>query len=86
MLFLLSNKMIKIGLTGGIGSGKSTVAHIFETLGIPVYYADAASKRLMNEDDELKNKIKSAFGKKVIQMICLTANTYLILCLVILKK
>ena len=56
--------MIKIGLTGGIGSGKSTVAHIFETLGIPVYYADVASKRLMNEDDELKNKIKSVFGEE----------------------
>ena len=56
--------MIKIGLTGGIGSGKSTVAHIFETLGIPVYYADAASKRLMNENGDLKNKIKAAFGKE----------------------
>lgn len=57
--------MKRIGLTGGIGSGKSTVAQIFELLGIPVYYADAASKRLMNEDDELKNKIKNAFGKDV---------------------
>ncbi|HEY5408885.1 MAG TPA: dephospho-CoA kinase [Ginsengibacter sp.] len=56
--------MIKIGLTGGIGSGKSTVAQIFEVLGIPVYYADAASKRLMNENDELKHKIKSAFGEE----------------------
>jgi dephospho-CoA kinase len=57
-------KMIKIGLTGGIGSGKSTVAQIFEVIGIPVYYADAASKRLMNEDDELKNNIKNAFGEE----------------------
>jgi len=57
-------KMIKIGLTGGIGSGKSTVAQIFEVIGIPVYYADASSKRLMSEDDELKNKIKSAFGEE----------------------
>ena len=56
--------MIKIGLTGGIGSGKSTVAQIFEVIGIPVYYADAASKRLMNEDDELKNKIKNTFGEE----------------------
>ena len=55
--------MQRIGLTGGIGSGKSTVAHIFEVLGIPVYYADAASKRLMNEDEELKDKIKKAFGE-----------------------
>jgi dephospho-CoA kinase len=55
--------MLRIGLTGGIGSGKSTVAHIFEVLNIPVYYADAASKRLMSEDEELKNKIKKTFGE-----------------------
>jgi dephospho-CoA kinase len=54
--------MIKIGLTGGIGSGKSTVAKVFEVLGIPVYYADDAGKRLMNEDEALKQKIKQAFG------------------------
>lgn len=64
MLFLWFINMLKIGLTGGIGSGKSTVAHIFETLGIPVYYADAASKRLMNENDELKNKVKANFGEE----------------------
>lgn len=56
--------MLKIGLTGGIGSGKSTVARIFEVLGIPVYYADAASKRLMSENGELKDKIKNAFGEE----------------------
>jgi dephospho-CoA kinase len=42
--------MLKIGLTGGIGSGKSTVAKIFEQLGVPVYYADTEAKRIMNED------------------------------------
>ena len=56
--------MKRVGLTGGIGSGKSTVAHVFEVLGIPVYYADGASKRLMNEDYDLKNKIKKAFGNE----------------------
>lgn len=56
--------MLKIGLTGGIGSGKSTVAKIFETLGIPVYYADDAGKRLMNENEELKNSIQQHFGKE----------------------
>ncbi len=55
--------MKRIGLTGGIGSGKSTVAYIFEVLGIPVYYADAASKKLMNDNQELKDKIKKAFGE-----------------------
>lgn len=54
--------MLRIGLTGGIGSGKSTVAKIFETLGIPVYYADDAGKRLMNENEALKTAIKKNFG------------------------
>jgi dephospho-CoA kinase len=54
--------MLKIGLTGGIGSGKTTVAHIFEVLGIPVYYADEAARRLMNEDPELKQQIIRLFG------------------------
>ena len=57
--------MIRIGLTGGIGSGKSTVAKVFEVLGIPVYYADDAAKKLMNEDEELKEKIKKEFGKSI---------------------
>lgn len=55
--------MLRIGITGGIGSGKSTVAKIFETLGIPVYYADAAAKELMNSDLLLKEKIIKAFGE-----------------------
>lgn len=54
--------MLKIGITGGIGSGKSTVAKIFETFGIPVYYADDASKRLMNENETLKHTIQQQFG------------------------
>lgn len=57
--------MLKIGVTGGIGSGKSTVAKVFEVLGIPVYYADDAAKKLMNEDEELKEKIKEHFGEAV---------------------
>jgi dephospho-CoA kinase len=54
--------MLRIGLTGGIGSGKSTVAKIFETLGIPVYYADDAAKTLMNTDPALKEAIIKNFG------------------------
>src|SRR5512144_1122064 len=56
--------MLHIGLTGGIGSGKSTVAKVFETLGIPVYYADDAAKRLMNEDEDLKKQIIHHFGEE----------------------
>ena len=54
--------MLRIGLTGGIGSGKSVVAKVFETLGIPVYYADDAARKLMNSDKELKAAIIKNFG------------------------
>lgn len=56
--------MLKIGLTGGIGSGKSTVASIFSSFGIPVYIADDEAKRLMNSDIGLKSKITKLFGTK----------------------
>ncbi len=55
---------MRIGITGGIGSGKSTVAKIFETLGIPVYYADDAAKRIMNENLELREAIQQQFGEE----------------------
>ena len=55
---------LKIGITGGIGSGKTTVARIFEVLGIPVYYADDAAKRIMNEDETLKEEIIRNFGEQ----------------------
>jgi dephospho-CoA kinase len=57
--------MLKVGITGGIGSGKSTLAKVYEVLGIPVYYADDAAKRLMNEDEELKQKIQQQFGDQI---------------------
>jgi dephospho-CoA kinase len=56
--------VLRIGLTGGIGSGKSTIAKIFEVLGIPVYYADAEAKRIMNEDPQLKADIVKHFGQQ----------------------
>jgi dephospho-CoA kinase len=55
---------IKVGVTGGIGSGKSTVSKIFSILGIPIYSADDRAKWLMIEDSVLKEKIISAFGKE----------------------
>jgi dephospho-CoA kinase len=54
--------MLRIGLTGGIGSGKSTVAKIFEVLGISVYYADDRAKILMNESPALREQIIHHFG------------------------
>jgi dephospho-CoA kinase len=57
--------MLKIGLTGGIGSGKSTVSKIFEQLGVPVYYADTAAKRIMNEDAVLMATLTDHFGPEV---------------------
>ena len=56
--------MLKIGITGGIGSGKSTVAKLFEVLGIPVYYADDAAKQLMNENEVLKQQVQKEFGNE----------------------
>ncbi len=55
--------MIKVGLTGGIGSGKSTVARFLETIGIPVYYADVSAKRLMTENSRLKIDLINTLGK-----------------------
>lgn len=54
--------MIKVGITGGIGSGKSTVCKIFETMGIPVYYADDRAKTIMTANKEVKQKIIKLFG------------------------
>jgi len=55
--------MNKIGVTGGIGSGKSTVCKFFEEFGIPVYYSDEKAKTLMLVNQHLKNKIISEFGE-----------------------
>jgi dephospho-CoA kinase len=56
------SSILRVGLTGGIGSGKSTVAQIFEVLGIPVSYADREAKRLMNEDTGLRESIIARLG------------------------
>ena len=56
--------MLKIGVTGGIGSGKTTVCKIFETLGIPVYYADERAKWLMVNNPDLVQSIINLFGSE----------------------
>lgn len=53
-----------IGLTGGIGSGKSTVAKFLMEMGFPVYNSDTRAKELVNENDDLKSKIVSLLGEK----------------------
>jgi dephospho-CoA kinase len=54
--------MYKVGITGGIGSGKTTACKVFEVLGIPVFYADTVAKEIMCKDVLLVAGIKSAFG------------------------
>lgn len=56
--------MLKIGLTGGIGSGKSTVAKVFEQLGVPVFYADLEAKKMLF-DSEVKSSLKKLFGEGI---------------------
>ncbi len=56
--------MRKVGITGGIGSGKTTVCKIFETLGIPIYYADDRAKWLMVNSPALQTGIINLFGKE----------------------
>jgi dephospho-CoA kinase len=56
---------IRVGITGGMGSGKSTVAAVFASLGMPVYQADEAAKRLMNENAQVREQLIKNFGKPV---------------------
>lgn len=56
-----------IGLTGGIGSGKSTIANVFKFLSIPVYEADSASKRLIDEDSLLQAELVMLLGADIIK-------------------
>jgi dephospho-CoA kinase len=55
--------LLKLGITGGIGSGKTTVCAIFERLGVPVYYSDKRAKDLMEEDKQLVLQIRNLFGE-----------------------
>lgn len=57
--------MIRIGLTGNIGTGKSTVAHVFETLGVPVYHADIQAKKLL-DTKEVTQQVSILFGNQVV--------------------
>lgn len=56
--------MYKVGITGGIGSGKTTACKVFEVLGIPVFYADTVAKDIMTQDTLLIEGVKAAFGNE----------------------
>lgn len=58
---------IKVGITGGIGSGKSFVSSIFKTMGVPFYDADREAKFLMNHDPDLRKGLIDSFGLEVYQ-------------------
>lgn len=60
---LINNKKI-IGLTGGIGSGKTTVAKFIQEMGFPVYFSDDRAKEIVNDDEVLKNNIKELLGEE----------------------
>ena len=66
--------MVKVGLTGGIGSGKTTVSNFLLDYGIPVYNSDSEGKTLMNTNLELKNNIVSIFGERVYDNGILNTN------------
>ena len=57
--------MLKVGITGGIGAGKSVVCRVFTTLGIPVFDADSAAKMLMEKDEAVKAGISALFGSSI---------------------
>jgi dephospho-CoA kinase len=69
--------MLKIGITGGIGSGKTTVCKVFELLGIPVFYADHVAKSIMQTDLQLKNEILIAFGPQSYSIDGLLNRSYI---------
>lgn len=57
--------MLKIGLTGGIGSGKTTIAKAFHGLGYPVYIADTEASRLINHSPEIRKALTALFGEGI---------------------
>ena len=60
-------KPLKIGLTGGIGAGKTTVSNIFKSLGVPIFNSDEQSKKLIIENQDVIKEIIEEFGEQIIQ-------------------
>jgi len=57
--------MLEVGISGSIGSGKTTVCRLFELLGVPIYYSDFEAKKLMHQDPKVKRKLVSTFGEDI---------------------
>lgn len=64
-----TKKITKIGITGGIGSGKSVISHLLKTMNYPVYDSDYWAKKLMNEDTFIKNSLIAHFGEQTYNTI-----------------
>lgn len=60
----MKKKLLRVGVTGGIGSGKSTVCQIFNSLKIPIYYADIWAKWILSTDEAVIEKVKKIFGEE----------------------
>ncbi len=71
--------MLKVGITGGIGSGKSVVCEVFKTLGIPVFNADNTARFLMENDETLIADIRRLLGNEVYTDGKLDHQKYLLL-------
>ncbi|SNC77162.1 dephospho-CoA kinase [Hymenobacter gelipurpurascens] len=69
--------MLKIGITGGIGSGKSVVCRLFAVLGVPVYDSDARAKWVMANDMLLRDELQAAFGPETFDALGHLNRTYL---------
>lgn len=65
-----------LGITGGIGSGKSVVSRLMEVMGIPVYVADIESKSLLDSCDELKFSLTEAFGSQIYKNGCIDRRVF----------
>ena len=56
---------LTVGITGGIGSGKSTVCKVFKLLGLPIFEADLVAKKLINSNSKIKNGLTHLFGNDI---------------------
>jgi dephospho-CoA kinase len=59
--------MLKVGITGGIGSGKSTVCNLFRNLGVPIFSSDEIGRSILNNNEEVKQKVIILFGRDMYQ-------------------